>query len=94
MDQELSQTSSATSTEAKPRMTLDKHLALEAKVKELEDSLKGCGQEAGSVSREEFDNLKACLIKVATNNGSGNILPEFGYSMWQPKREDMQKYAS
>ena len=98
MDHESSQTSSATNTEAKPRMTLDKHLALEARVEALRESViadsSSAPTEVGSVSREEFDNLKQAFIKVATMSGHGNNLSEFDMKMWVPTPKDMKKYAS
>jgi len=42
--------------------------------------------------KEEVENLKACLIKIASLSGQGNHLPEFGYTLWTPSKADMQKY--
>ncbi len=36
--------------------------------------------------------LTEAFIKIATLTGSGNILPEFGYTMWQPSKKDMNRY--
>ena len=103
MDQESSQTSSATKPESKARMTLDKHLALEALVKEQAAQIEALSAALPVAAKSEVkdyhglqlqvDVLEEAFIKIATMSGHGNYLAEFGFKAWVPEAKDMKKYT-
>jgi len=84
-------------------MTLEKHLALEAKVESLQaqvDELQealytkaGVEGAAPNGLQAQLENLEKAFVKVASMTGSGNIIQEFGYKMWVPEPKDMNRYV-
>jgi len=44
-----------------------------------------------SVTREEYEKLKACIEKLAVMSGQGNILNEFGLERWIPSKADTRR---
>lgn len=40
----------------------------------------------------ELEQIKACVERIATLSGHGNVLKEYGLTRWEPSKNDMRKY--